>query len=572
MSTIPASQIVNVTPNVLAAGGSALVLNGLMLTDSTQAPIDTVQEFADVDSVGDYFGTSSDEYEAASVYFNGFDNSNVKPGALLFAQYPTSAVSAYLRGGDISSMTNAALQALSGSLSVVFDGYTFPAASIDLSGAGSFSAAAALIQTGLNGTKTAAASVTGAIAGTTLTVSAVSSGTLAVGQQISGTGVTAGTYITALGSGTGGTGTYTVSASQTVSSTTITAAGRDLAVTYDSVAGAFKITSANTDTISTAAYATGTLAASLELTSATGAVLSQGAAAASPSSFMDDVVDLSQNWATFMTIFDPDVSGHTNKLAFANWNNDQNNRYAYVCWDTDSSPTTQNPASNSLGAAIEAANYSGTALIYAPDYEKAAFICGMVASIDFNQVNGRTNAAFRSQTGLSADVTSLTAANNLIANGYNYYGAYATANDNFNFLYDGQISGPFSWIDSYVNQIWLNNALQLALMVLLITMRSIPYNQAGYTLIEQSCMDPINAALNNGVIRAGVPLSAAQAAAVNNAAGLRISDTLQNRGWYLQISPATAEVRASRGSPPCTLWYMDGQSVQKINLASILVQ
>jgi hypothetical protein len=60
-------------------------------------------------------------------------------------------------------------------------------------------------------------------AGTTLNVSAVTSGTLAVGQTISGTGITAGTYITALGSGSGGTGTYTVSTSQLVASTTITA-------------------------------------------------------------------------------------------------------------------------------------------------------------------------------------------------------------------------------------------------------------------------------------------------------------------------------------------------------------
>lgn len=63
--------------------------------------------------------------------------------------------------------------------------------------------------------------VTGAITGTTLTVSAVTSGTLYVGQTIQGTGVTALTIITALGTGSGGAGTYTVSTSQTVSSTTL---------------------------------------------------------------------------------------------------------------------------------------------------------------------------------------------------------------------------------------------------------------------------------------------------------------------------------------------------------------
>jgi hypothetical protein len=64
-------------------------------------------------------------------------------------------------------------------------------------------------------------SITGSIAGTTLTVTAGSG--VAIGQILSGTGVTANTTITALGTGTGGAGTYTVSASQTVASTTITA-------------------------------------------------------------------------------------------------------------------------------------------------------------------------------------------------------------------------------------------------------------------------------------------------------------------------------------------------------------
>jgi hypothetical protein len=65
------------------------------------------------------------------------------------------------------------------------------------------------------------AKVTGSISGTTLTVTAVTSGTLYVGQTIQGTGVTALTIITALGTGSGGAGTYTVSTSQTVSSTTL---------------------------------------------------------------------------------------------------------------------------------------------------------------------------------------------------------------------------------------------------------------------------------------------------------------------------------------------------------------
>lgn len=65
-----------------------------------------------------------------------------------------------------------------------------------------------------------ATSFTGTISGSTLTVSAVSTGTLFVGQVISGTGVTSGSYISSFGSGSGGTGTYNLSASSTVSSAT----------------------------------------------------------------------------------------------------------------------------------------------------------------------------------------------------------------------------------------------------------------------------------------------------------------------------------------------------------------
>lgn len=72
------------------------------------------------------------------------------------------------------------------------------------------------------------ATVTGSIAGNVLTVTALASGALAVGQSLTGTGIAAGTVITALGTGLGGNstgaiGTYFVNTSQTVASTTITA-------------------------------------------------------------------------------------------------------------------------------------------------------------------------------------------------------------------------------------------------------------------------------------------------------------------------------------------------------------
>jgi hypothetical protein len=72
--------------------------------------------------------------------------------------------------------------------------------------------------------QTLAADFVGSVAGTILTVSTLNSGTISVGQVVSDlTGnLAANTTVTALGSGTGGVGTYTVSPSQTVASEPMT--------------------------------------------------------------------------------------------------------------------------------------------------------------------------------------------------------------------------------------------------------------------------------------------------------------------------------------------------------------
>ncbi|QTD90827.1 DUF3383 domain-containing protein [Burkholderia anthina] len=345
-------------------------------------------------------------------------------------------------------------------------------------------------------------------------------------------------------------------------------------VTYDSQSSAFVFTSTTTGATSAITFATGTLSASLNLTQATGAVLSQGAIAATPAAAMAALTKLTQNWVSFMTTFDPDNGvGNTQKMAFATWTSQQNNRYLYAVWDTDQSPTTTVPATSSLGYLVGQSSMSGVAPNY-NDINKAAFLMGAIASIDFTETNGRSTLSFKSQSGLAADVTDATTYQNLVANGYNCYGGFATANDQFTFYTPGQIAGQYNWIDSYIDQIWLNNQFQLAIMTGLTQSKSVPYNAVGDATIEAWLMDPINQAVNFGAIQQGVQLSAAQAQQVNTAAGRKIDSILSSRGWYLQVlaSTAPAQTRANRQSPPCTFWYADGGSVQMLNLASVMVQ
>jgi hypothetical protein len=75
--------------------------------------------------------------------------------------------------------------------------------------------------TGLRNYSTTATGGTGSVSSTTLTVTAVGFGApIVVGMYVDGTSVTDGTYITAFGTGNGGTGTYTLNQAINIANTT----------------------------------------------------------------------------------------------------------------------------------------------------------------------------------------------------------------------------------------------------------------------------------------------------------------------------------------------------------------
>ena len=335
-------------------------------------------------------------------------------------------------------------------------------------------------------------------------------------------------------------------------------------VTWDAVKSVFILASTTTGAASTITEATGTLSASLKLTSATGMILSQGAEVDTPATCMDMVKNKTQNWVDFMTLWEPLIA---DKTAFAVWTNAQNQRFAYIVWDTDAQAIVNGSTTN-FGYLEKTAAYDGVVPVY-NTVGLAAFVLGAVASIDFSRTNGRITAAFKSQSGFAATVTDQQIGANLLANGYSFYGAYATANDQFNFFYNGQMSGKWKWVDTFVDQVYLNSQFQLALLSLLTSVKSIPYNESGYSLIRAAMIDPISSGINFGSIRTGITMSASQKAQVNQAAGMDVSTIIEQQGYYLQILDPGAQVRGNRGTPVTNFWYTDGGSVQKITVASI---
>ena len=562
---IPASQFTSTTSGVIAAGGNPLSLNAIFLTDDNSLPIGQLTNFPSYTSVASWFGAGSNQAKWANIYFNGSDNSTIKPDGLIFAPFPKTAVAGFLRSGVVSQMTITALQALTGTVIISQDGVSRTSASINLTGASSFSAAAALIQAGFTtnpplvtydsqrGTFLLTSPTSGAPSGfvistastTTITVTtAPATDTLQVGQYISGAGIQAGVYISALGTGTGGNGTYTISSAATATATGVAA-------------------TVNASSIS---LATGTLSTALMLTAATGAVTSAGANVGVEAAVMNSIVNVNTNWVSFTTMWEPIL---TSKQAFAAWANGQTN-YVYVCYDTDITATTVNNNTATFANILVTNQNNGTFPIWGTG-DKAAFVCGAIGSVDYTQRQGWTNYAYRHQAGLVPDVTDQTSYVNLLSNGYNCYCDVTLDNNSWNFLQPGSVPGQWKWLDNYIDKIVLLTNIQIADMTLLNNLKALPANQAGIEVLRQSTRDPIEQAIDFGSIQTGIALTLGQAAEVNMAAGLPIDAHITQYGYYLQIIPSPGATRANRIQSR-TLWYTSAQGINTLKLSALNVQ
>lgn len=342
-------------------------------------------------------------------------------------------------------------------------------------------------------------------------------------------------------------------------------------VTYSSQFGAYTITSLTTGPDSMVEYAeapaAGTdLSGILNLTDQLGAVMSPGSDALTPNEQMTKIRAATENWVTFTTV---DEADGDEIMTWAAWAS-ANYGYLYVPYTTD--PNTASPDSSSDPASrLIAANYDHTAIVYG-SVEYALFLMGAVASISWMRLNGTITLAFKRQAGLAAYVSDESTAAVLESKRCNYFGRFATRNSDFVFLYNGIMSSSdYTWIDSYINGVWLNNRLQVAIMDGISSTGRVPYNSRGYAQIRAWMMDPITSALNNGVIETGITLSESQKSELFNEAGTDITGELSVNGYYIQILDPGAAVRAQRETPNINVWYTYGGSVQRVFVSSTAI-
>lgn len=502
---IPASQIVEVNPRVITPGGSDLDFNALFLSSSQAIPLSQfVLAFTSAADVGNYFGLDSQEYSLAGTYFQGFNNSQAKPSALLIAPRVNSAVAAFVRSGPFTGTLALLNEITAGTFNITLDETEVELSEISFASATSLSGVASALQTALQA--------------------------------------------------------WTPTQGETpvaVSSAT---------VSYNSTLNAFTVTSGAAGADDSIIMPTGSIATALGFDEDAGAVLSAGSAQMTPAENMEKVLEVTRNFVTFMSI---EQLGANDCIAFSQWAANQGVNYLHVFYDSNIGNTAAAP-SGTIAQALTEANAGSVCGIYGTA-QYAAFICSCAASIAYDKTAGTITFMFKGQSGLAANVTNGSVANTLNTLGLNFVGNYATRNDNFVFLANGEMWGDWKWIDPYLNAIWLNNALQVACMNGFQNNLRVPYTEEGYAIVRAWCMDPINRALRSGVIEPGVTLSEGQKAQLQREAGKDISNQLFSDGYYLKVEDPSPAIRQQRGTPDASLWYTYGGAIHKLEIASTAV-
>lgn len=330
-------------------------------------------------------------------------------------------------------------------------------------------------------------------------------------------------------------------------------------VTYNGVLNCFIVTSGTTGAASSVEYVKSDGADKLGLDAGNA---SAGSDALTPEQNMDSIIDKETNWVSFTTLAEAEDE---QALGFAKWANDQNVEYLYCGWTTKPEDAQISNKGN-LPNKLAETKPEGVILTFG-DLDHAVLVMAIAASIDWDRTNGLVTFAFKSQSGLAASVTDETSASNLLEMNANFYGRYATRNDDFIFYYQGKMAGgQFGFVDAFLGNLWLRNALQVAIMEGLNQTGRTPYTEEGYTLIRAWCSDPINRGLVNGAIEPGVELSEAQKAELFTEIGEDVSSKIFTDGFYLLVADPGAIARAGRETPLCGLWYTYGGSVHKVNL------
>lgn len=283
---------------------------------------------------------------------------------------------------------------------------------------------------------------------------------------------------------------------------------------------------------------------------------------------LSNILNITSNFAAFVAPVNIDADEY---LAMSKYISNLTNTYVLFAPIHDIQATLPVDTS-SLMVQVRQEGYEKTCAIYTSDGRHAAFAASIGACIDYE--NGQAITwQWKRQDGLKAEPNITTeVAQNLWRNGYNFYSEYSSRTAEYRLFSNGQVSGPYKWLDTLYNSIWLKNRLQTNMILFFQNIGKLSYNEAGDSKLRLSLFSVIDKALANGVIDVKVTLADEQKTHAENLVGFDVSKELENTGYFLQIKDPGPAVRAKRGTPIILFLYVYGGAIQKIVVDSVQYQ
>lgn len=513
------SKYIDITSGV--GGGAAVPQRDLILRLFTKNPLLPTGSFVEMTTlaeVGYWFGTSSEEYKRASVYF-GFISKNItSPEKISFARFNSVAVAATVIGGKTLTSVVAWEAVEDGSITIVIDGTPTLIEDVDFTGAASYADVASILQSAVDDTFT----------GSTVVYDAVN-------RRFNLTVAPAGVATLDITAGTSGT---------------------DLIDYLNWIEGPDPIANARFSDGAAAQTHVECLTASDEASDNFGTF-----------EFMP--------FYTAPEVGDPDLvyMALDDAIDVATWNKAQNVKYIF-CLGVFRADYSAYSA-GLIGIA-------GTAATEVPDtlinYQYPEMIPAMVlAATRYSRPNSVQNYMYQVVSGITPTVTSTATALALDGARINYYGKTQKAGTYPAFYQNGNLmGGATDPIDMgvYANEMWLKDKIGSSILNLLLIMSYIPANDTGRSkLITQIQKDGVEPAKKAGVISIGKKLEPAQQQYIDTITGIADSwRDVQNSGYWLDcdIVPVVVD-DVTQYQAEYTLIYSKNDSIRKVVGTQILI-
>lgn len=201
----------------------------------------------------------------------------------------------------------------------------------------------------------------------------------------------------------------------------------------------------------------------------------------------------------------------------------------------------------------------------------------IMAATDYSRRNASQNYMFQQMAGVPSTVRTTQESDALDAKSVNYYGETKTAGQTITFYQRGVLMGTPTVprdMNTYANEVWLQDRARAACMSLLLSVNRVPANQEGRGQVLAILQEAVNQALFNGVISVGKTLTAAQRAQISELSGDPDAwHQVQNAGFWLDAAVVPYDTTDGRTEYKIVylLIYAKDDAVRKVEGTHALV-